>query len=214
MDCDRLREHLVDHVDGLLGAEEAAGARAHLEVCEPCRLLREEVRRGFGAMDAWEDEVLPAGAYGRLLARLPVGPSLPVGGDAVAATPARPWLRRVVGSVIPYAAGIATAAAVLSFVFPGPPAGDPDPAIGPVAPPAAVADPGGAAPRTAAGTLLASDGVSEADGRPALRPGERRLQFRDFDNGVLRTLHLPSGLDPSKVVLVDHLEVVPEEGVR
>ena len=52
MDCDRLREVLFDHVDGLLGRDDAEAARLHLAACEPCRSLQEEVRRNFSAMDA------------------------------------------------------------------------------------------------------------------------------------------------------------------
>ena len=61
MDCDRLREVLIDHVDGLLGRDEAEAARLHLAACGECRRLQEEVRRNFAALDAWEDEELPAG---------------------------------------------------------------------------------------------------------------------------------------------------------
>ncbi|HEU4395771.1 MAG TPA: zf-HC2 domain-containing protein, partial [Planctomycetota bacterium] len=105
MDCEKLREVLIEHVDGLLGREEAEFARAHLAECSPCRALQEEVRRNFAALDAWEDEDLPSGAFERLRARIPSGPSAV--GTAAAPAPARRWLRLL----RPYAAGLATAAA-------------------------------------------------------------------------------------------------------
>src|SRR5690349_17407369 len=127
MECDRLREVLIDHVDGLLGREEADAARAHLAACDPCRALQEEVRRNFAAMDGWEDEDLPAGAFARLEARLAAGPRAVVA-DAPGAgasgrgasrpgapSARRPWVRLGV----PYAAGLATAAALVwAFVLP------------------------------------------------------------------------------------------------
>lgn len=107
MDCDRLREVLFDHVDGLLGRDEAEAARDHLAACAPCRALQEEVRRNFTALDAWEEEELPAGAFERLQDRMAA--SIP------APAPRRSWARLAV----PYAAGLATAAAFLwAFVLP------------------------------------------------------------------------------------------------
>ena len=205
MTCDRLRELLVEHVDGLLGAAEAAGARAHLAGCPSCRLLQEEVRRNFAAMDAWEDVDLPGGAWERLEARLPAGPvarlsaAAPVPA-AAAAAPRRSWVRLAV----PYVAGLATAAAAaLVFLFPigeAPPLErGPEPAAVP-------------APAPPAAPLVAERG-SPASPSPALRPGENRLRFDDYDNGVIRTVAFPGGLDPSKVMLVDTPAVeVPGSG--
>ena len=205
MTCDRLRELLVEHVDGLLGAAEAAGARAHLAGCPSCRLLQEEVRRNFAAMDAWEDVDLPGGAWERLEARLPAGPvarlsaAAPVPAAAAAAPP-RSWVRLAV----PYVAGLATAAAAaLVFLFPigeAPPLErGPEPAAVP-------------APAPPAAPLVAERG-SPASPSPALRPGENRLRFDDYDNGVIRTVAFPGGLDPSKVMLVDTPAVeVPGSG--
>ena len=250
MTCDRLRELLVEHVDGLLGAAEAAGARAHLAGCPSCRLLQEEVRRNFAAMDAWEDVDLPGGAWERLEARLPAGPvarlsaAAPVPAAAApapppprgprapppaagraggggprarrprapgprpggaraprpAAAPRRSWVRLAV----PYVAGLATAAAAaLVFLFPigeAPPLErGPEPAAVP-------------APAPPAAPLVAERG-SPASPSPALRPGENRLRFDDYDNGVIRTVAFPGGLDPSKVMLVDTPAVeVPGSG--
>ena len=271
MTCDRLRELLVEHVDGLLGAAEAAGARAHLAGCPSCRLLQEEVRRNFAAMDAWEDVDLPGGAWERLEARLPAGPvarlsaaapapaaaaaappragarpappgpagrapaapPAPRGGGPrrrgggggagragappppagappppppprpappPAAAPRRSWVRLAV----PYVAGLATAAAAaLVFLFPigeAPPLErGPEPAAVP-------------APAPPAAPLVAERG-SPASPSPALRPGENRLRFDDYDNGVIRTVAFPGGLDPSKVMLVDTPAVeVPGSG--
>ena len=120
MECDRLREVLFDHVDGLLGREEAEAARDHLAACALCRALQEEVRRNFSALDAWEEEELPAGALARLEARIAGAPAgAPVSVPAPA--PRRSWVRLAV----PYAAGLASAAAVVwVFVVPH---GSPDP---------------------------------------------------------------------------------------
>jgi anti-sigma factor RsiW len=182
MDCARLRELLVDHVDGLLGREDAEAARDHLAACGDCRALQEEVRRNFAALDAWEDEELPGGAFGRLAARLP----RPAG----AAPARRGWVRLGV----PYAAGLATAAAAAWFlVLPrggGPVPRDRDPAPPPVA-----------VERTAASPL---------------KPGEQKLLFRDAGGKVIREFLLPEGVDPGMVQLVgDEVPVVvPPGGVR
>lgn len=180
MDCDRLREVLIDHVDGLLGRDEAEAARSHLAACADCRLLQEEVRRNFAALDAWEDEDLPAGAYDRLVQRLPAGPAprLPV-----PANEAAPRARRWVRLAVPYAAGLATAAvAVGVFVLPRGGA------------PAAPAVPASALPAAAPVPASAS-----------LRPGERALVFRDPEQGVIRRLFVPAGVDPG------NLELLPDE---
>ena len=200
MDCEKLREVLIEHVDGLLGREEAEFARAHLAACAPCRALQEEVRRNFAALDAWEDEELPSGAFNRLRARLPSGPSA-VG---AAPAPARRWMRLL----LPYAAGLATAAAgMLAAVRLGADASadaplpeSPGPALSgfsagtaaPTEPPAALAS---YAERPAA--------TRDADPQPSTRPGEQALIFRDADRGVLRKFYLPAGVEPDRVVLVD-----------
>lgn len=207
MECDRLREVLVDHVDGLLGRDEAEAARAHLAACGPCGALQEEVRRNFSALDAWEDEDLPAGAFGRLEARMAGTPSAPAA--------RRSWARLAV----PYAAGLATAAAfVWVFVVP-------HGAALPVP-----ADRGGISspsPETFAredADLVSPAPVSlfsGAFGSPvaaggAPRTGGHPLEFRDADRGVLRRFLLPPGVDPGKVLLVDTPpRILPDdEGVR
>ncbi len=68
------------------------------------------------------------------------------------------------------------------------------------------------APAPPAAPLVAERG-SPASPSPALRPGENRLRFDDYDNGVIRTVAFPGGLDPSKVMLVDTPAVeVPGSG--
>src|SRR5258706_5916 len=121
MDCDGLRKVLFDHVDGLLGGGEADAAREHLAACGPCRALQEEVRRNFSALDAWEEEELPAGAFARLQARIPAGPT-PVHeiGTAPAGTRRRGWLR----GAVPHGAGIAPAAAATWLLVLPPVAGN------------------------------------------------------------------------------------------
>jgi hypothetical protein len=250
MDCDGLRKVLFDHVDGLLGREEADAARDHLAACGPCRALQEEVRRNFTALDAWEDEDLPSGAFDRLRSRLtvtgplgtgplgtgplgtgplgtgplgtgplgtgplgtgplgtgPLGGPRPVpeigtgseiGADspsagAPAGVPRRRWLRLAV----PYAAGLATAAAAAWVLFLPHGALPASSAPGPRLPlpsesaPAPVPSPGGAA-----GTGAAA--------RASLRAGERKLEFSDVDHFVMRRVWLPGNMDPEKVILVD-----------
>jgi hypothetical protein len=219
MDCEKLREVLIEHVDGLLGREEAEFARAHLAACSPCRMLQEEVRRNFAALDAWEDEDLPAGAFDRLRARLPSGPAVAVG--AVPAPAARrSWARLLV----PYVAGLATAAAamfaVVRFGVDAPaPAGDPPATLrGPAGTPPLAGSIGAPAPAAAAD--LVSFGGGAADARavevaPSPRPGEKTLIFRDASNGVLRKFFLPDGVDPGRVLLMEQeREVIVPAGVR
>ena len=227
MDCDRMREVLIEHVDGLLGREEAEDARVHLAACGPCRALQEEVRRNFAALDCWEDEDLPAGSFERLVERLPGGPS------SVPAAPVpakRSWPRLLV----PYAAGVATAAAaMLIYVLPrggngGHEPRSPAPATGPAAPPAetgpaiAPVDPpvfaggparpaGGAAAPGAFATVAAEAPAH----RPALKRGEQVLEFRVADEGVLRKFLLPGGVDPEQILLIEEVRPMPSpSGVR
>lgn len=221
MDCEKLREVLIEHVDGLLGREEAEFARAHLAECAPCRALQEEVRRNFAALDAWEDEDLPSGAFERLRARIPSGPS------AVGAAPA-PAHRRWVRLLLPYAAGLATAAAgMLAAVRLGadasadapastePAIGSPGPAIsgftaGTAAPPAA------SAPSASFVSFDGRPAVSrDAESAQSTKPGERALIFRDADSGVLRKFFLPDGVEPDRILLIDRerTPIVPA-GIR
>jgi len=211
MDCERLREVLIEHVDGLLGRDEAEFARAHLANCAPCRALQEEVRRNFSALDAWEDEELPGGAFERLRDRLPAGPTALASAGAVAgAAPRRRWVRLLV----PYAAGLATAAAAM-FLFVRAGADGPATPV-PVGDGAGPVSRDGAAPRAALASF--EDRVPAArDPEPvtALKPGERALLFRDADRGVLRKFFLPAGVDPDQVLLLEpeHTLVVPA-GIR
>jgi anti-sigma factor RsiW len=200
MDCDRLREVLIDHVDGLLGRDEAEAARLHLAACGECRRLQEEVRRNFAALDAWEDEELPAGAYERLVKRLPAGP-VPRVVSAPASAPAgtRRWMRLAV----PYAAGLATAAAAVGiFVVPRGAPAPAAPSASPVPAPTAVPDP------------VAVN--SSTPSTPALRPGERALVFRDVDNGVVRKYFVPGDVNLVNLeVETEEVPVVfPPGGVR
>ncbi len=223
MDCDGLRKVLFDHVDGLLGREEADAARGHLADCGPCRALQEEVRRNFSALDAWEEEDLPTGAFDRLRARLPAPgvpggprPFVEIGADASAGTaaavrPHRRWRRLA----LPYAAGLVTAAAaagVLVLSLPG------------VGGPGAVG-PGGNAPAPSVGVPAPVPGVrptAAVETRPGgLRPGERKLEFRDLmirdvERGVLRSVRLPTDVDPAKLELLpDAPRSYPDdEGVK
>jgi hypothetical protein len=221
MDCDGLRRVLFDHADGLLGRDDADAARDHLAACGPCRALQEEVRRNFTAMDAWDDEDLPAGAFERLQARIPV----PAAAAAAGVAPRRPaagrsWVRLAV----PYAAGLATAAAA-AWAFLLPASTLPVPrrsGEAPVAAPDAVrlAGPG---PGSGSGVVpVSAEGIT-ADARPEprapgshatdLRRGEQRLEFNDSFRGVRRNFRIPGDVDPGKVMLIDR--VLPDdEGVK
>ncbi len=212
MDCDGLRKVLFDHVDGLLGGGEADAAREHLAACGPCRALQEEVRRNFSALDAWEEEELPAGAFARLQARIPAGPT-PVHeiGTAPAGTRRRGWLR----VAVPYGAGIATAAAatwllVLPLVA-GNGAGAPPTLRIPAVSPSAVSPARGPVAASVAGGADAGP-----DSRPDPRKGERKLEFRDVDFGVRRTFQVPSDVDPASLILLrDAPRWIPDDkGVR
>ena len=121
---------------------------------------------------------------------------------------------------MPYAAGLATAAAAAwFFAFPhgGVPAGaappGPLPAPGPARGPVSSALPASTAPSPA--VARDGDGFPSAPGR--LRAGEGVLEFRDADRGVIRKFLLPEGVDPGKLELVDDRRVIrveDEQGVR
>jgi anti-sigma factor RsiW len=224
MDCEALREVLIEHVDGLLDAEGADAAREHLAVCEPCRDLREEVRRGFDALDHWTEEDLPAGAWQRLVDRLP-GVRPPVGvAPVVASSSSAPrWKRLAGGAALPYLAGIATAAALVLVLYP---------TLTGTVPSGSDVSPAGRG---------RSDAVADTETRPnpfhtrmvvpgtaesgtsspgvegvSLREGERRLEFRDVRRGVgvQRRIQLPPEIDPTRVVPVVDERVEAVSGVR
>ena len=216
MDCERLREVLIEHVDGLLGAGEADRAREHLASCASCRALQEEVRRNFAALDAWEDEELPAGAFERLVARVPAGPS--VAFDPAPAPAPRSWGRLLV----PYAAGLATAAAAMAlFLVPNDGAGlSPRPAV-----------PAGVTPTSSGETLgdlsdpdpsgrvllVSTDGDAAPDAPATSTPRRagRPLTFRVADQGALRSFLLPEGVDPKSIDLIDdERPIATPSGVR
>jgi anti-sigma factor RsiW len=50
MDCSEFRNLFSDHVDGALGAADAARCRAHLAVCTECRRLEVAYRTGVRAL--------------------------------------------------------------------------------------------------------------------------------------------------------------------
>ncbi len=197
MNCERMRELMVEHVEGVLGADEAEGARVHLKACGGCGALFEEVRRGFAALDAWGDEDLPAEAWERMRARLPGEPS---------PAPARaPW-RILRAAALPFAAGLGTAAAALLFLSSGGKA-PATPLQGPSGDSPLVAREG-AVP--AAAREGAVPGVVETTAlRTPLKPGERALLFDDPARGVVRWITLPPGVDPGRVTVEDEPRVVP-----
>ena len=197
MDCDGLRGVLLDHVDGLLGRDEAEAARAHLVSCAGCRRLQEEVRRNFAALDAWEDEEPPAGSFDRLVARLPGGPRATVRASPGSGLPPRRSWARV---LVPYAAGLASAAGLAALLL------HPWGEGAPSAPPAS-------------GTGIGLPAVSVSGAIPAVRPdraprpGEPPRPIEDYRHNVIRRLRLPADVDPADVELVsDEGPVVPARG--
>lgn len=230
MDCDGLRRVLFDHVDGLLGRDDAEAARDHLAACGPCRALQEEVRRNFTAMDAWEEEELPAGAFERLQARIPSGPTPVVDGAPRVApahaahdgeAPRRSFLRLAgLRLAVPYAAGLATAAAA-AWVFLLPVASPHPDRPGAGVP----GSPGFDVPRAGGDMGVRPVALNDSPvrgtagpelNRTGLRPGERKLEFRDFSNGVLRNFRLPGDVDTGKIMLIETpRRIVPDdEGVK
>lgn len=207
MDCERMREVLVEHVDGLLDAEGAEGARHHLASCDACCDLREEVRRNFAAMDAWGDEDLPEGAWDRLVDRLP-GVRPPVGVAAGAAGGRPSWGRRFGAAAFPYVAGLATAAALLMAFYPdrADPTGDPGQR------PPAVRPPAGIRTVPVADTDPTPRPFNRGSGAANLREGERALEFGDVGLGVHRRIILPRDIDPARVMPLRDLDVQPASG--
>ena len=156
MRCRAAKRQLYDFVDGVLAMRQAERIRSHLAGCEACREEEEAARMVLTALSAWEDASPPEDGLHRLGTRLAFLPP--------ASEPAPAGRLRTL--VLPYAAGFATAAAILLLVVPmftGPEADTtlPDP-----------------------GSEVA---VEEAD-EPALLPGERIMQPVEYvydDRGTL-----------------------------
>ncbi len=150
MKCDVVLGLLIDYVDGLLRPRRAAKVQAHLLRCPRCRDEEAQARHALVALSTLPDLPVPEDALERLETRLAFLPP-----------PAeRPRAGRIRAFLLPYAAGLATAAAVLLFVNPFPKVAPP--AVEPMAP----------APVTAAG---GGD----------LRRGEVPMHLVD-DDGLLR----------------------------
>lgn len=148
MRCGKARKLLADLAEGILGARKERKVRSHVATCDDCGEVWERERTVTELLPAWPDVPAPEDALHRIETRIAFAPP-PV-------VVARPGALRTF--VLPYAAGLATAAAVLLF------ARSPEPA----------------AP-------AATDAVqaAEAETIPALLPNERVLQFVDQDGRLM-----------------------------
>jgi hypothetical protein len=67
MRCKKVREHLDDHVDGLLAAREAEAVRDHLDACAECRDTSLALREASASLSSWQDVDPPAECFGRIM---------------------------------------------------------------------------------------------------------------------------------------------------
>jgi anti-sigma factor RsiW len=68
--CGEVLADLTEHLDGRLGPDRALRIDEHLEACESCRTLGEEIAAGVRALRQLPDEPLDPAIEARLLARL------------------------------------------------------------------------------------------------------------------------------------------------
>lgn len=149
MRCGKARKLLADLAEGVLGARKERKVRAHVVTCGECGEVWEREQAVNELLPGWPDVPPPEDALHRIETRIAFAPP-PV-------VVARPGVVR--SFVLPYAAGLATAAAVLLL------ARSPEPTV-----PA-----GSEAVRATAETM------------PTLRPNERVLQFVDEDGRLMET---------------------------
>jgi anti-sigma factor RsiW len=70
--CGEVLADLTEHLDGRLGPERERRVGEHLDGCERCRNLREEIAAAVRALRELPDEPLPPEVEERLLARLTI----------------------------------------------------------------------------------------------------------------------------------------------
>lgn len=68
--CGEVLADLTEHLDARLGPERERGIGEHLDGCERCRTVREEIAAAVRALRELPDEPLPPEVEERLLARL------------------------------------------------------------------------------------------------------------------------------------------------
>jgi anti-sigma factor RsiW len=68
--CGEVLADLTEHLDARLGPERERRIGEHLDGCESCRNLREEIAAAVRALRELPDEPLPSGVEERLLAGL------------------------------------------------------------------------------------------------------------------------------------------------
>jgi anti-sigma factor RsiW len=66
--CQEFVELVTDHLEGTLPEEVERAVAAHLELCEPCRIYLEQIRRTATALRTLPNPTLPQAARERLLA--------------------------------------------------------------------------------------------------------------------------------------------------
>lgn len=106
--CRTVKKWIDDYVDGHLAPGREVRLADHLRRCTDCHLLESELRFVSSALDAWTEEPAPEEGLHRLETSLAVMSPAPA-----------PFERgRLKTFVLPYVAGLATAALVLLFVMP------------------------------------------------------------------------------------------------
>lgn len=107
--CRTVRKLVYDFADGTLSPVKSERVRSHLTGCVRCREAEEDARLVTESLSALPDVPPPEDGFQRLETRLAFLPSLPA---------AREPAGRLRTFALPYAAGLATAAAILLVVVP------------------------------------------------------------------------------------------------
>lgn len=152
--CRTVRRLMGDFVEGTLTPRRESRFRRHLDTCEACREDEAALRVAYSAFSVWRDVPPPEDGLHRLETRLAFSPPPVV-------TAPRGTIRQL---VLPYVAGLATAAAVLLLARPW------------------------AAPEAVAPSAPNAEGsaVAVADDPPPLLPNEKKLEFVDQEGVVFR----------------------------
>jgi predicted anti-sigma-YlaC factor YlaD len=180
MTCDKVRRLMTDYVDGVLRPGRSEAVREHLASCEACRGEEEAARTVVEVLASIPELALPEDALPRLEARLAFLPPM-------VAPPRRGLLHAF---VLPYAAGLATAALLLLVILPLFSGNPPSPA--------------------SAGGV----GAEAIRSTPAiLRSGEEPLQYVMDDQNILREFS-PEMLRLLRERRLFHQPEAPDRGVR
>jgi len=106
MKCRSVRKVLDEYVYGTMSPRREGRVRDHIEKCAPCEEALAETHLVHDAVGTWSDLPLPEDGFHRLSSRLDFAPP-----PAVVLAP-----RRFRHLVLPYVAGLATAATLLLLV--------------------------------------------------------------------------------------------------